>query len=65
MDNNVLYTRTPADKIVGRSLTYTMPRSYYNAMFNENEKKDPQKVIDALNESESLLGTIVELHLEN
>lgn len=63
--SNVFYTRTPANKIWGQPLTYTIPRAYYNALFKDGERKDPQKAIDYLNETEGLLGTIVELHLEN
>ncbi len=59
---NVYYSRTDKDKIYGRELSYTMEQGTYNEIcegaFN------PQKIIDYINETYGLLGTVTELHLE-
>lgn len=64
-NNGVYYTNVPDNKIEGRRISYTMPRSAYNALFKDKEKRDPQKAIDYINQTYGLLGTVVELHLEN
>lgn len=60
---NVYYSNVNKDKIWGRELSYTMTRTEFNALAKQGF--DPQKVIDYINESYGLLGTVTELRLED
>lgn len=59
---NVYYSRTDKNKIYGRELSYTMEQGTYNEICEGTF--NPQKVIDYINETYGLLGTVTELHLE-
>lgn len=59
---NVYYSRTDKDKIYGRELSYTMEQGAYNEICEGTF--NPQKIIDYINETYGLLGTVTELHLE-
>lgn len=51
--------------IIGREITYTVPRGLYNSFFSEAKiKVDPQTFIDYINQTEGFLGTVTELHIE-
>lgn len=60
--NNVYYSKTNKDKIWGRELSYTMTKGEFKEICGDNF--NPQKVIDYINNTYGLLGTVTELHLE-
>lgn len=60
--NSVYYSKVNKDKIWGRELSYTMTRGEFKEICGDHF--NPQKVIDYINDTYGLLGTVTELHLE-
>ena len=61
--NNVYYSNINKDKIWGGELSYTMTKSEFKEICGDNF--NPQKVIDYINDTYGLLGTVTELRLED
>lgn len=59
---NVFISR--AKEIKGKAISYTMTRGMYNAYFEKGQPRSPQVVIDDINSTFGLLGTVTELHIE-
>lgn len=60
--NNTYVSNIEKENIQKPELTYILTRASFKELTGDNF--NPQKVIDAINDSYGLMGTVTELHIE-